>query len=767
MVKNKMSEEIRFVKIEMKNYRQYYGTNKIEFVERDQGFTVIYGKNGEGKSNLLNAINWCLYEIEPHGIKENESNESDNLKLPIVNTKYITEINNGTKAEVKVDVWIKKGGTIYSITRILGIEKIKLETKKISTGEEQVLIYRDNKTGEILPKGCIRMPEPHSKLQVMKKESNDLDFKYLDPIKDGTAIQAIKDLLPRELSKFYLLDGEFLEHFWRNKENLRIGIEQISQLHYLSHSIKCIEKTMPKGTGISQDIDELNMKIKFQTDYLDSVDNKGQLKYDSKERVKIDHDEETSYYYLSGTPRINQLEEDRNKIRGKITQLTEELVNAGGNLQPILKENFAEKSKKLENLETELTNQRRNLIYNFVNYGPQMILKSTIENSVEMINERIALGDLPRKSKRMLAEYLIKRGRCLCEEPLGDEHKRTKHLTKFLIEMGDTEDLDELQKMAWEYKKNFLDKIDRFKEDYFIEPRKKFSQMSSEFLELDEEVAKLKEQLGIAGKSKGSKMLEDIAYLNKKLSEIDSSISETKTDNRNAEELKTKNTSARNTAFTKNTRATKVAFQTEIWERTMIIFERILNNLRTGIREEVQDNTWKNWKSLLSNNSEFKSLTISEDYSPSILDRFGFNKALNLSAGQSLLLTLAFVAAIREPTGFRFPLVIDSPAGKIDGPNTHNIGSRLPEFLPEAQITLLVTSKEYTDYISPDADYLELPKTPVCELFKEKIDVQHFKIQKEKDPENPNVGNSRIMPGKLVFVNESIDRQGWMVAIDE
>ena len=129
MVKNKMSEEIRFVKIEMKNYRQYYGTNKIEFVERDQGFTVIYGKNGEGKSNLLNAINWCLYEIEPHGIKENESNESDNLKLPIVNTKYITEINNGTKAEVKVDVWIKKGGTIYSITRILGIEKIKLETK--------------------------------------------------------------------------------------------------------------------------------------------------------------------------------------------------------------------------------------------------------------------------------------------------------------------------------------------------------------------------------------------------------------------------------------------------------------------------------------------------------------------------------------------------------------------------------------------------------------------------------------------------------------
>ena len=139
---------------------------------------------------------------------------------------------------------------------------------------------------------------------------------------------------------------------------------------------------------------------------------------------------------------------------------------------------------------------------------------------------------------------------------------------------------------------------------------------------------------------------------------------------------------------------------------------------------------------------------------------------MNLSAGQSLLLTLAFVAAIREPTGFKFPLIIDSPAGKIDGPNTHNIGANLPDFLPDAQVIMLVTSKEYTDFISPDPDYPDVPKTPVCELFREKIHVQHYRISKEKDNTNLNVGNSKIQKGKVVFNDES-NHEGFMVISDE
>jgi hypothetical protein len=64
-----------------------------------------------------------------------------------------------------------------------------------------------------------------------------------------------------------------------------------------------------------------------------------------------------------------------------------------------------------------------------------------------------------------------------------------------------------------------------------------------------------------------------------------------------------------------------------------------------------------------------------------------------------------------------------------------------------------------------------MPNTPVCKLFEEKLKVQHFKIQKDKDPESENVGNSTIVPGKLEYVKETLgkgeEREGWMVVADE
>ena len=140
-------------------------------------------------------------------------------------------------------------------------------------------------------------------------------------------------------------------------------------------------------------------------------------------------------------------------------------------------------------------------------------------------------------------------------------------------------------------------------------------------------------------------------------------------------------------------------------------------------------------------------------------------------------MTIAFVAAIREPTGYRFPLVVDSPSGKIDGPNSHNVGMCLPDFLPDAQLTLLVTNKEYTDFMAPDPDNLKMPNTPVCKLFDSKgtcgccgkpfgnIKVQHFKIK--KDRKGDNVGNSAIVPAKLELIDHGDNQKGWAVVPNE
>ena len=85
-------DEIKLLSVEIENYRQYYGHHKIEFASREDGFTVIFGYNGEGKSNFLNAINWCLYKDEPHGMgDEITEHQNDNKALPIINSRCIKE----------------------------------------------------------------------------------------------------------------------------------------------------------------------------------------------------------------------------------------------------------------------------------------------------------------------------------------------------------------------------------------------------------------------------------------------------------------------------------------------------------------------------------------------------------------------------------------------------------------------------------------------------------------------------------------------------
>ena len=106
-----MSEEYEITSIKLKNYRQYYGQVSVDMIGRDKGFTVFLGENGEGKSNLLNAINWCMYNKEPHTRKS--------ASLPIINTKHLEETPLESTCEMMVELMIKKGNERFIIRRTL------------------------------------------------------------------------------------------------------------------------------------------------------------------------------------------------------------------------------------------------------------------------------------------------------------------------------------------------------------------------------------------------------------------------------------------------------------------------------------------------------------------------------------------------------------------------------------------------------------------------------------------------------------------------
>lgn len=52
---------MRLESVEISNYRQYKDVFFDFCTKGSYDVHIIWGKNGMGKTNLLNAISWCLY----------------------------------------------------------------------------------------------------------------------------------------------------------------------------------------------------------------------------------------------------------------------------------------------------------------------------------------------------------------------------------------------------------------------------------------------------------------------------------------------------------------------------------------------------------------------------------------------------------------------------------------------------------------------------------------------------------------------------------
>lgn len=62
---------MKFRKIKLKNFRQFYGEQEIEFsINNQKNVTLIHAENGTGKTAFLNAILWCFFEITTSNFKD-------------------------------------------------------------------------------------------------------------------------------------------------------------------------------------------------------------------------------------------------------------------------------------------------------------------------------------------------------------------------------------------------------------------------------------------------------------------------------------------------------------------------------------------------------------------------------------------------------------------------------------------------------------------------------------------------------------------------
>ena len=730
-----MATEIRIIEIEIENYRQYYGINKIPFEDRKDGFTVVIGQNGLGKSNLLNAINWCFYKKEPHSEK--------NTGQYIINEEYYTKLDVGSDAKVSVTVKLRKGNDEYHISRVLIVKRGEFEVEETNDGPVNKVI--DHK-GYILPGGC-ELFEDRSKLQISIKTSSQTDFH----ISDKNPSVEMNNILPETLSGYFILDGEYIETFWRALTNIKTGLLEISQLNLLEKSVEHVTD-MKKNVPIigDSDIDSYTEKISGYQSYIDSTNHKtGNDEWSAKMRYDYDekkHDNE--HYHASGNPRIKELEEDIAVMKSDLLEISKQYDASGIQVVKKLKEDQEKGTKNLKDLQRDLENAKSHFVSSQVANGPLYLLKPLIDNTVSTIDSLRVKGDLPYGQKKMFTNDLLKREKCICGIDLTsdsdssgkekNEYRKKVQMIKDSMEAD--QDLDICVNMQTHFQTKLIDDYNEFTNSSFDIPRKQLVTASKAYTKQADDLKDIFLKLQGVGNVDVSTLAENQESLLNRITESEKYIGEERSQiAKKINEIGNAKVE-RNKLMTKTARQKELKHQQDVWDSISDILETTYSFLKEDVRTKVQNKTFEIFTDAMykhkdeESKPEWKRFVINSDYECGLINKNNQQVLGSISKGEQLFLALSFISALKNITGYGFPLIIDTPLGKVSGKPRHLLSKALAKFLPHEQLIFFATD---TEFLSPILNEEEedmndpegLPEIPFGQMLEEHIPIKFWRLK--------------------------------------
>lgn len=727
-----MSSKTQFIEVELQNYRQYYGKQTISFKDRKSGFDVILGNNGSGKSNILNALHWCFYKTEPH--------MDENIGKMIVNERsFLDEVKEENQGTMAVKIKLKDGDDEYHVSRILTYVRHPLQYEETEKGP---VLRIGIEKGYILPVGT-EVIDSESTLEIFEKRKN---FREFSPMENSNPKTLINKILPPELSQYFLLDGEYLENFWRNISTVKVGVEHISQLNFLTKTVdhlNRLESAVPKIGD--KDFDKLTNEIKTLERYENSLDLDGNPVTSEKERYAGNDTTDIKYYSASGFPRIRELEEDQNKIKNDLTTITEEFRTSNVDNIKSLESEITSMTQELEKMDSEFNASKNAYIQSQIHNGPLYFLSGALKSVSEIIDHLRTKGDLPYDSKRIFTQDLLDLGNCICGNDLkskldkkGIETNTARlKVSQIRDSMEQDQGLDYALNMQTSFQEQILRNETQFMKNAFDDTESRYIKAKRKFKEISEELQAKRRQRQTFAKDDDElkKLIQNHDYLVNLNEEIVRDIEKIhykiKKNKDEIGEKKKERTQLQN----KTERAKRIAHEQSILDIISKIINQTLGDLRDEIRKEVETKTFENFKNIMykeqSGISKLKSFTIKHDYSVLLVDDRNSPALSTLSKGEKLFLALSFISALKESTGYKFPLVIDTPLGRVSGISRVLLSKALPFFLPGEQIIFLATSSEFCDPVTNfdnNEHFLEEDEIPFGELLERNVSIDYKKI---------------------------------------
>jgi DNA sulfur modification protein DndD len=160
-------------------------------------------------------------------------------------------------------------------------------------------------------------------------------------------------------------------------------------------------------------------------------------------------------------------------------------------------------------------------------------------------------------------------------------------------------------------------------------------------------------------------------------------------------------------AASTNADSVKARIKAQFADEAARVAKKLYETMNTQVREAVSSSLENRFKSMVWKKDYFDKVSIDSDFKVSVLNKNGIELLDGLSSGETACLAFAFSLTLSKEAGLNFPMVVDTPMGRLGQDVQVNLADVLVEATqgigdgPNHQIILLMTDTEYTERVVP------------------------------------------------------------------
>lgn len=628
---------MKIFSLELRNFRQYKGDKRIEFGTSDGSVTIIQGDNGVGKTNLLNAITWCLYGIEKH-----LSKISQEQFINPMNKRAIDQTNIDGLVEMKVKIWLGDSIPEYVIQR----------TRRGYKMSENHVNY-----------------DPKDEFQVLWL-ANERDMKPVS----SQPNYFVNMLLPESIHDFFFFDGEKLDDFFKadSKKNVRDSILNVAQIGLIDNALAHLDSVSDDirrdSKGLSYNAEDISSKI-------DGV---------QKANNMIDED-------------LKKLEANESSVHTEIARIETKLRESPVEKAKELQSERDRLKRQEEEFQEKLDKMIDESIKHLVSKAPLVYAQQAIRKTAQLIDEKYKKGDLPAKIKEPFLKEILSSNECICGTDISP-NTPTRAKVERLLKVAKFSRIEEVVNNGKFSINNMLNQIGKF-DDERLDLGREISKVERQIRYSQESQKEISTQLDKIDIEEVARLEAERKKLDKRRSELLIQIGEKRNDRKNAGNYIKQLRTEYDKEITKRDRYSNLMKKLSLCDKSYGILKQIKDQLVGQVRTTIEKKTQEYFLNLIWKKETFVNVLIDENYNISVIHEGGWDALSVLSAGERQVLALSFMAALREAAGVDAPLIIDTPLGRISGEPKENIAELLPRYLHRTQVILFVTDQEYTPQV--------------------------------------------------------------------